>query len=56
MCLSIFATAVLRGTITFRFTEKGWVSPKVPDQFDQNYCTDLKPEACYKKLGWDKLN
>jgi len=47
-------TAVRRGTITFRYTENGWVSGKVPDNWTDNYCTDLKPDACYTKVGWDK--
>lgn len=49
--------AVRRGRITFRLTEKGWLSADLPvtAAADNGYCTKLtKPEACYKELKWDK--
>jgi hypothetical protein len=49
--------ATRRGVITFRSTEKGWISANVPDDWQDGYCTELtSADACYKKLGWDKLN
>jgi hypothetical protein len=48
-------TAVKRGTITFRETEKGWLSAGMPDSVDDGYCTDKGPTDCYAKLGWNKL-
>lgn len=47
-------TAVRRGKITFRQTEKGWLSADLPDTADSGYCTQLKPDACYRELKWDK--
>jgi hypothetical protein len=46
-------TAVRSGVITFRQTDNGWVSayPGKPDDATNSYCTDLKPDACYEKLG-----
>ena len=48
-------TAISRGTITFRMTEKGWLSSDLPDTVDDGYCTDKGPADCYEKLGWNKL-
>jgi len=48
-------TAVARGTITFRATEKGWLSSGLPDTVDDGYCKDKRPTDCYTKLGWNKL-
>ncbi|SEQ41494.1 hypothetical protein SAMN04488038_106103 [Solimonas aquatica] len=48
-------TAVRRGQIEFRQTEQGWVSEGGPQRVDTGYCIDLKPDACYKQLGYDKL-
>lgn len=48
-------TAVSKGTITFRLTEKGWLSANVPDNAAVAYCTDKGPADCYHKLGWDTL-
>jgi len=48
-------TGVGRGTITFGKTEKGWISRDLPDHADSGYCGEKQPQACYKALGWDKL-
>jgi hypothetical protein len=49
-------TAVESGTIAFRYTENGWVTPGVRGSSTFNHCANLKPNECYEKLGWDKLN
>jgi hypothetical protein len=50
------ATGVSKGTITFRETERGWLTNDRPVA-DEGYCPPkTPPQACYKKLGWDKLN
>jgi hypothetical protein len=49
------AIFVSKGTITFRLTEKGWLSSDLVDRVTDSYCTDSKPEDCYEKLGWNKL-
>jgi len=46
-------TAVSRGTITFRETEKGWLSSAL--SADDGYCTDKGPTDCYTSLGWNRL-
>jgi len=46
-------TAVSRGTITFRETEKGWISSTL--SVDDGYCTDKGPTDCYARLGWNRL-
>lgn len=43
-------TAVRRGTITFRYTDGGWVSADLPDTSSDGYCPDLKPKDCYERL------
>jgi hypothetical protein len=48
-------TAVSKGTITFRLTEKGWLAAKVPDTAAVGYCTDKGPTDCYGQLGWNTL-
>ncbi len=53
------STAVQRGKITFRLTEKGWMSSDLPDHSDVGYCNgkdDIVPEVCLKNLGWDNPN
>jgi len=47
-------TAIQQGQITFRLTKRGWLSPDLPDVAEMGYCTQLKPEACYKDRGFDK--
>jgi hypothetical protein len=64
-------TAIARGKITFRLTEKGWVSEDAPDTEEFAYCSGaiwsgmdgsidhheiVNPETCYWKHGWEKLN
>lgn len=48
-------TGVGRGPITFRLTERGWVSAPKPDFAQWAWCRPVRlaPEACYKVLGWD---
>lgn len=48
--------ALRHGTITFRMTENGWVSPDLPDTADDGQCGTLSVEDCIKQLGWDKVN
>ena len=45
---------VRKGTINFRSTERGWIAGDV--DWVEGYCTDLKAQDCYKKLGLNKIN
>ena len=48
-------TVVRRGVIVFKKSEAGWSSYNdLPETVATSYCTQLKPDACYKNLGWDK--
>jgi len=53
--LPVGTTAVRRGQITFRLTEKGWIAPGGAENVETGYCTQLEPSNCYKELGYDKL-
>jgi hypothetical protein len=51
------AFAIRRGNITFRLTDKGWVSADLPDTAQDAWCTEERsPSVCYEQLGWNKIN
>ncbi len=49
--------AVEKGKISFRLTEKGWVSDDHPDDLRSGYCTGAtSPQACYASTGFNTVN